>query len=103
MGRVDEVVRRNGLYDDDELVVLARQLESELSNEKSAIGKMVIHRVTRPDTFVAGKWTNKTEDRKVRLLTIWKCWAMVRRPRCMPYVCHVDELITSHCSVSTSI
>lgn len=58
------------------------------------IGKMVIHHFVTPDHMEGGRWIDRTEDRKVRLMAIVQCWAMVRRPHCMPYVCHVKEL---HC------
>lgn len=56
------------------------------------ISKRVTHRAVTPETYRDGKWIDKTEDREVRLLAVVQGWAMVRRPKCMPYVCHIDEL-----------
>lgn len=58
------------------------------------VGKRVIHRAVTPELTSTGRWKDLTEDRVVVLLAVAKCWAMVRRPRAMPYVCHVKELRT---------
>jgi hypothetical protein len=34
----------------------------------------------------------RIDDREVIIMAIANGYAMVRRPRCMPYVCMVDEL-----------
>jgi hypothetical protein len=56
------------------------------------VGKRVIHHRVSPDRMERGKWIDKVEDREVRLMTVVQCWAMVRYPHCMPYVCHIQEL-----------
>ena len=46
------------------------------------VSKRVIHHAKYPTI----------EDRDVVLLAVVQCWAMVRRPKAMPYVCHIAEL-----------
>lgn len=57
------------------------------------MGKHRVHRCVTPDRFTGGKWTYRTEDRDVVVMAISGKWAMVRRPRCVPYVCEVKELL----------
>lgn len=54
---------------------------------ESLIGNYVIHRWTRIRMSAL-----VTEDREVKLMAIADGYAMVRRPRCMPYVCRVRDL-----------
>lgn len=55
-----------------------------------------IHRCTQPDAYRGGKWTFRTEDRDVILMAVVDKWAMVRRPRCVPYVCPASELLPAN-------
>jgi hypothetical protein len=57
------------------------------------VGKRCTHRFDYPVAYKDGKWISETEDRDVILMAIVNTWAMVRRPRCVPYVCHIKELI----------
>ena len=62
-------------------------------SQSAKIGKRVIHRaVTHELSEVGGKWITKPDRRNVTLMAIVKCWAMVRRPRAMPYVYHISEI-----------
>jgi hypothetical protein len=56
------------------------------------VGKRVIHVCESPVAFVQSKWTYATERREVILMAVSKSWAMVRRPKAVPYVCQVREL-----------
>lgn len=56
------------------------------------IGKKYVQTVVNPDKFIAGKWTYVTEYRDVSLLAVAGIWAMVRRPRAVPYVCQTKDL-----------
>ena len=47
--------------------------------------KMILKRA-RPSSFEAGKWIYKTQEFEVTVLSIVDGWAMVRRPRCAPFV-----------------
>ncbi len=55
------------------------------------VNARVIHSAATP-VVINGQWATETELRDVRLLSVVQCWAMVRRPKAMPYVCHIDEL-----------
>ncbi len=55
-------------------------------------GKRVIHHVKTPSAYRNGVWTYSEEDRAVIVLAVSGGWAMVRRPRCVPYVARVSEL-----------
>jgi hypothetical protein len=57
------------------------------------VGRHVVHRKISPHSFSAGKWTYDTEDRDVILMCVVGAWAMVRRPKCAPYVCYASELL----------
>lgn len=60
----------------------------------SAIGKHVIHRAKTPKSYEPiGGWVYDVENRDVILLAVVGNYAMVKRPRCMPYVTTLDELI----------
>jgi len=56
------------------------------------IEKRVIHVAVKIDEFVDSGWTYKTDRREVVLMAVSKSWAMVRRPRAVPYVCQLKEL-----------
>lgn len=56
------------------------------------VGKRVIHVCDSPVAFVQSKWTYVTDRREVILMAVSKSWAMVRRPKAVPYVCQVKEL-----------
>lgn len=56
------------------------------------IGKHCVHRASNPVNLVNGKWQYKVEMRDVILMARSGTWAMVRRPRCAPYVCLIREL-----------
>lgn len=56
------------------------------------VGKRAIHHVRHPQSFASGRWTFSDEYRAVTVLAISGKWAMVRRPRAMPYVASVSEL-----------
>jgi len=43
-------------------------------------------------SIVDGKVSVRLEDRGVRIMAVADGYAMVRRSRCFPYVCGVDEL-----------
>lgn len=51
-----------------------------------------ILRRTVPDKFDGKKWTHKTEEFEVIVLAIAGRYAMVRRPRCMPFVVNAKDL-----------
>lgn len=55
-------------------------------------GKHYIHRCVTPKSFKDGQWTYATENRDVILMATCRGYAMVRRPRCAPYVCMVNDL-----------
>lgn len=57
------------------------------------VGSHVVHRSKTPHSFIGDKLEYKTEDRDVILMALSGKWAMVRRPRCSPYVTKVDELV----------
>jgi len=57
------------------------------------IGKPVTHKATMPVGFKDGAWTYEVDHRRVILLSVSGSWAMVRRPRCCPYVAPVNEII----------
>ena len=52
----------------------------------------MIHRVSTPVSCDGKKWKYETEDRDVVVLAIVGKYAMVRRPRCLPYVADVKDL-----------
>jgi hypothetical protein len=56
------------------------------------VGKRAIHHVRTPVSYSNRKWIYAEEDRHVVVLAISGQWAMVRRPRAMPYVARVSEL-----------
>jgi hypothetical protein len=56
------------------------------------VGKRCVHVATNPKAFKAGKWEYETDRREVVLMAVSGKFAMVRRPRCGPYVCSVKEL-----------
>ncbi len=41
----------------------------------------------------------KKERRNVEVLAVAGIWAMIRRGKCAPYVCHVDELYQQNAAV----
>lgn len=57
------------------------------------VGKHVVHRKTSQRSYQNGKWEYETEERDVILMALSGKWAMVRRPKCMPYTVYVKELV----------
>lgn len=57
------------------------------------VGQHVVHRKISPCMKPGGGWGKESEDRDVVLLAISDEWAMVRRPKCAPYVCYASELL----------
>jgi len=47
---------------------------------------------SRPAGFKDGKWTYTTDQREVRVMCRSEGYAMVRLPRCMPFVCSEKDL-----------
>jgi len=47
---------------------------------------------TRPVSFTGGKWTYATDRDEVRVMSRAEGYAMVRFPRCMPFVCSEKDL-----------
>lgn len=60
---------------------------------KPFVGSRVIHRSTTPLRFADNQWHYKIDDRDVVLMSVVGTWCMVRRPRCVPYICKADEII----------
>lgn len=58
------------------------------------IGKHVSHIAKTPVSFnyKTKKWTHSIEIRDVILMAFANGYAMVRRPKCLPYVCDVKDL-----------
>lgn len=52
-----------------------------------------VHLHSEPFRYDGKQWHYRTESRNVVVLSVVGVWAMVRRPRCVPYVCHKKELI----------
>jgi hypothetical protein len=53
-----------------------------------------IHLAKASGTFLKGKWSFEIDRREVSVLAVAGIWAMVRRPTCFPYVCHIEQLET---------
>lgn len=66
-----------------------------MSETDVRLGKAV-HRVLCPVTYSRGKWSYREELRDVKVLAVSGAWAMVRRPRAVPYVAPIAELRYSH-------
>lgn len=56
------------------------------------LGARYTHTIQHPKIFIAGKWIYETEKREVILMAVSGKYAMVRRPRCVPYVCSTKDL-----------
>lgn len=60
---------------------------------RKSIGKRVIHKSKLPDTYDHKTgWTYSEESRDVILMAVSGSWAMVRRPRCVPYCAPLREI-----------
>ena len=66
----------------------------------SLIGRHVVHRKISPRLKPGGGWMKETEDRDVVLMALVGAWAMVRRPKCAPYVCSASELLPPNAAIS---
>lgn len=60
--------------------------------KKKAAQRHVIHLFRWPDRMEAGKWIYREESRDVILMAVADGYAMVRRPRCVPYVALLREI-----------
>ena len=58
-----------------------------------ALKKMILTQ-THPVAFKDGEWTYETQRFPVRVMAVAEGYAMVRRPRAMPFVCHIKDLST---------
>jgi hypothetical protein len=65
-----------------------------LHSEKQRMRKktQAIHRKWSPTHMENGLWQFNVEAREVWVMATADGWAMVRRPRCAPYVCREREL-----------
>lgn len=54
--------------------------------------RKAVHRLRVPERFELHKWIYREEIRDVTVLAIVDGWAMVRRPRAVPYVAPLKEL-----------
>jgi hypothetical protein len=52
----------------------------------------VIYVTETPVSFKNGIWENETVQFDVRVMAVAEGYAMVRRPRCMPFVCSIKDL-----------
>ena len=59
------------------------------------IGKKVVLRRTVPDKIIGGKWINRIEEFEVIVMAIVDGYAMVKRPRCVPFVERAKDLVIS--------
>jgi hypothetical protein len=57
------------------------------------VGDKVIRSQTFPVRYENGKWVNETIEYEVRIMSIAEGYAMVRRKRCLPFACSVEELL----------
>lgn len=57
------------------------------------VGRHVVHRKISPRLKPGCGWMKETEDRDVVLMALVGAWAMVRRPKCAPYICFASELL----------
>lgn len=55
------------------------------------LGKMVIHHACKVD-IKDGKMVSGTDRRIVKLMAVSGVYAMVRRPRCIPYVAELKDI-----------
>ena len=53
-----------------------------------------IYRQTLPEKFDGKKWTYKTVEYEVIVMAVVGKHAMVRRPRCLPFVVDVKSLFS---------
>ena len=53
--------------------------------------KMILRRAV-PDRIESGRWVDRFEEFEVVVLSIVDNYAMVKRPRCLPFVVHAKEL-----------
>lgn len=67
-----------------------RELRS--SSLGALVGRHCVHRAISPCLAPDG-WGEEVEDRDVILMALIGSWAMVRRPKCAPYVCGVKEIL----------
>ena len=51
-----------------------------------------VHRLLIPERFDSRKWIYREEIRDVIVMAIIGEWAMVRRPRCVPYTAPKKEI-----------
>jgi hypothetical protein len=57
------------------------------------IGKKAIYHLKLPKSYTRQTgWTYHEEDFEVVLMATSGKWAMVRRPRCIPFCCEIKEL-----------
>ena len=54
--------------------------------------KRMILRRQVPENFTGGRWTYKTEEFQVIVMAVVGAHAMVRRPRCEPFIAKAKEL-----------
>lgn len=60
--------------------------------DKNTLKKLAIHHHKRPISFNGKKWLYETTLKNVEVMAIAGGWAMVRLPKCAPYVCEEKEL-----------
>ena len=60
--------------------------------DRKPLKKLAIHHDKRPVSFNGKKWSYKTTLKNVEVMAIADGWAMVRLPKCAPYVCEEKEL-----------
>lgn len=68
---------------------------------KLVIGKRYSQTIVQPHHFDGKKWHFKTDVREVILCAVYKGYAMIRRPRCMPYVGNVSDLSAIETQLAT--
>ncbi len=54
--------------------------------------KKMVYRRQQPDTFDGDKWTYMAIEFEVIVMAEVDGYAMVRKPRCMPFVVGIDKL-----------